>query len=541
MDHKGIKSSLLSKSLESGEESDFFSCLLRIGNHDTIYRVGEWCPSLSPSQASSVEILSLVPTITQWSWRILTEILTPVEGSTPETPSEDGVFETSDSESGDQENEISELIKKVKAKGSEKLEIRELILEPLIGFLRSRNEGHSDLKLTSEEVDDLIDVDAEILSNCSELWEGISEVSGKTFKVGLLEPLSSSQDSNGLKILMDFLEFSKPPSEWYPAGSVESCGRKNDSIEPPSHESSALENIKSFSQYKSSIGRALCLIVSEDSLSPLLFNLDKSDKDDWFTSRCLSWISRKDREDLTALGILNLGNLARKDENCIELLNSTSISTILRDLLESFLVEMNKFSSLVSNSDSNIPNAPKPSTSLSSPSLKTLHSILGLLKNLSIPQANKPKLLKLNLISTISTLTLGKGMDQIQPVQFFGIGVLKNLCVGDGIGGFFLTSEEGVQEQPLDRVLGLISRTEDLPTRLEGTRILVNSIKGLWSASANQNITQEQISKSKEAFTQTQVVSCLTEMLVNGIKYPILINEAMIALTLLASGDEGCE
>lgn len=35
-------------------------------------------------------------------------------------------------------------------------------------------------------------------------------------------------------------------------------------------------------------------------------------------------------------------------------------------------------------------------------------------------------------------------------------------------------------ERPLTRLLNLIKRTDDLPIRSEGTRILVNLVKNMW-------------------------------------------------------------
>jgi len=84
----------------------------------------------------------------------------------------------------------------------------------------------------------------------------------------------------------------------------------------------------------------------------------------------------------------------------------------------------------------------------------------------------------------------------------------------------------------LDQVLALIKRTDDPNIGYEATRIFINVIKSL-SSSKNGN------AQDLTPLSQRSVIVCLVDLLRRTWKWPILINDSIISLTLLTiSGTE---
>lgn len=72
----------------------------------------------------------------------------------------------------------------------------------------------------------------------------------------------------------------------------------------------------------------------------------------------------------------------------------------------------------------------------------------------------------------------------------------------------------------------MISRTDDPAIKMESTRIFVNCIRTL--AGGDQ-------SSALGPFATQRVVASLTEMLRTADQYPVLVNEALVALALLVT------
>jgi hypothetical protein len=87
--------------------------------------------------------------------------------------------------------------------------------------------------------------------------------------------------------------------------------------------------------------------------------------------------------------------------------------------------------------------------------------------------------------------------------------------------------------EALDQVLAIIKRTDDPNIGYEATRILINAIKSLSGDSAANSEEVEKLSQSKAC-------TALVDLLRRTWKWPILINDSIISLTLLATfGPEG--
>jgi hypothetical protein len=85
----------------------------------------------------------------------------------------------------------------------------------------------------------------------------------------------------------------------------------------------------------------------------------------------------------------------------------------------------------------------------------------------------------------------------------------------------------------LDQVLALIKRTDDPNIGYEATRIFISVIKSL-------SKTKSESSVDPARLCQRDVITCLVDLLRRTWKWPILINDSIISLTLLTiSGPEG--
>lgn len=126
-------------------------------------------------------------------------------------------------------------------------------------------------------------------------------------------------------------------------------------------------------------------------------------------------------------------------------------------------------------------------------------------------------------------------------------------------------SSTAAPPSPFDYVLALIPRTDDVRLRSEATRIVVNVVRTLFStkplgtasdlahaspitptlhSAASNGLDAEETMKrrGRPLIVRKEVAEALSEMVRLSERYPMLINEAIVGLTLLAgSGGVGGE
>lgn len=111
----------------------------------------------------------------------------------------------------------------------------------------------------------------------------------------------------------------------------------------------------------------------------------------------------------------------------------------------------------------------------------------------------------------------------------------------------------------LSKILALVRRSESIPVKSEGTRVLVNVVKSLWSNSSAVNpsssipsptvngrqtdrAVQDEQTKMQEAMRVVLTYECayaLASLVGRSGKYPLLVNEGVVALSLLSTHREG--
>lgn len=108
-------------------------------------------------------------------------------------------------------------------------------------------------------------------------------------------------------------------------------------------------------------------------------------------------------------------------------------------------------------------------------------------------------------------------------------------------------------DSPLDQILDLVKRSDSVAAQSEGTRVLVNVIKGLFSfTQSGLNGMTSPISPAQdipisgaqreEAIARICTLDStepLAEMIGRSGRYPMLLNEGVVALTLLSSHSAG--
>lgn len=386
--------------------------------------------------------------------------------------------------------------------------------------------------------------------------------------------------------MMAFFEGAAPPASW--SGGVEG-------LPQPADLTASQEAVRAFGRYKAAVARAVVAVAGEDDNMALLFGGSPEEeisvgatgskdagKDAWFIETLKEWMKRdpKERDDLVSCAMLALGNLARKGEFVCDLhIMSGCMGT--RNARMRCLTPF-PFASADSHCLALVHRhnlAPFSSTLLrrGESDIKVSHGLVGLLKNLSIPAANKPVIGALGVIPAVAPF-LRREKDMVQPLQFGTVGLLKHLCAGELDNALRLVLPEqeagksqGVNENSAPRVAGdegtleallaLTRRTDDVPTRMEGTRVLVNVIKTLWSSSSSpapsSGATDGVLSQSSSSAVPTDrsdarsrartrlvrsdVTHALAEMVRGSPKYPVLVNEGVFGLTLVGSTVAGGE
>jgi hypothetical protein len=110
------------------------------------------------------------------------------------------------------------------------------------------------------------------------------------------------------------------------------------------------------------------------------------------------------------------------------------------------------------------------------------------------------------------------------------------------------TPGEATTSTGLGQILDVVRRSDSVAVKSEGTRVLVNVIKSLLpeksTVSPSQpgpNLTAEAQRRQAalELVLKPHYVSALASLLARSGKYPVLINEGIVALTLLSMRKDG--
>lgn len=91
----------------------------------------------------------------------------------------------------------------------------------------------------------------------------------------------------------------------------------------------------------------------------------------------------------------------------------------------------------------------------------------------------------------------------------------------------------------LDQILALVRRSDSIAVKSEGTRVLGNVIRTLWSSDANSPDLVQKRQTAMQAVLTPTCAAVLAQLIGRSKRYPLLINEGVVALSLLSTHAQG--
>ncbi|CAE6465396.1 unnamed protein product [Rhizoctonia solani] len=355
----------------------------------------------------------------------------------------------------------------------------------------------SPAKTTETSPPDLIAADLEALEASCTLLESLTLDSEAV-------RLAIASDANFLRIIIRFIEFAQPLPEWRTSDSTGKDKAKWD---------------KNVGMCKGAVIKALVIVAGEDKAISNLWDDTKLDGGNqaapggWFVATMLAWIKQyrnvdpsDARDDLVICATLALGNLARRDDYCIALVAPPS--SIVPDLVPF----------ITPNTD-----------------MKVKHGVLGLLKHLAQPVPNKMVLGDAGILEALSTSGIWDISNTLRlvlppPTAQSATSLVASPVIDDG--------SDDEELSGMDQVINLSQRSDTVALKSEAARVLVNAVKSLWSpAGPEESITVSpaQRKRAVRRLSNRQSTRALAELVGRSRRYPVLLNEGIVALTLLGS------
>ncbi|GAA5872973.1 hypothetical protein JCM8547_003277 [Rhodosporidiobolus lusitaniae] len=399
---------------------------------------------------------------------------------------------------------------------------------------------------SGEEASDYLDTDIELLSVSAALLEGtlLDLDSAKlALAFSTYNPSLSYPSSTLLEHLVAFIKSAFPPPYW--AASTEHQARTE----------------KAFSTVKAAVVRAVVEAPNSDEVMQRLWKETKVKGEggkSWLVEKMVLWLEEaqgEGREDILICAAHLLAGMGRKDEHTESLVHEYGLAGPLARIVQERVDQ-----SLAAPGEQGRPGE----------TTQILFGVVSLLRHLAIPVKNRQVVGETGVINSVAQL-LRKELDIVGPLQLSSIGLLKHLTASNipnslqvvGIPPAPVNAEapsSNPVSSPLDHILVLVSRTDDTRLRSEATRIVVNLVRSLFStkaaipqyaslsspapsfSSSSEHIDDEELlrSQGRGGLVRPEATVALSELVRLSEKYPMLINEGIVALALLAgSSDEG--
>ncbi|KAG1782448.1 hypothetical protein EV702DRAFT_1064464 [Suillus placidus] len=375
----------------------------------------------------------------------------------------------------------------------------------------------------------LLNTDFDLLSeSCSHLESSALDVADVRLSLarGFTFP-AEHHDIPCFSAMLDFVEKGKYPPLWY----VQSeNGLEGGDVS---------KKEKAFDDCKAAVIKAVVEVSGDDRNLDLLWD----DSDDAlpggeFVSRMVDWIrafvngetSGNGRDDLVICATLSLGNITRGESHSTILLSQPY--DIARLLSSDTLLA--------------------PSTDI-----KLKHGVIGLLKHLAQSSSQMPSNRAALSAAGVIQLILRSGVwddksdFMLEIVQVNAIGAIKHLCnnSADNACNFILEPVDS-QDPPstgLSQLLAIVKRSDTVAIKSEGTRIIVNLIRSLWTnerrdeliSEEEQQARQQKRVKAIDALLTPACAEALAALIGRSAKHLILINEGVVALSLLSMHRDG--
>ncbi|KAF8902129.1 hypothetical protein CPB84DRAFT_1729336 [Gymnopilus junonius] len=368
-------------------------------------------------------------------------------------------------------------------------------------------------------LDTLVQTDFDFLEESCTIIESLS-LDVEDFRLDLARAKcypESGKPVSCLTTILDFVEHGSYPTLWNNS-IFEEVERKNKE--------------KAFDICKAALIKAVVEVFAEEKNEEVLWNdSDPEHPGGPIVVRFVQWIKgyvdsleiesvqkEPGRDDMAICASLSLGNLIRKAPHAAALLSPPySLAPVLSSI--------HFFS---------------PSTDI-----KLKHGILGLLKHLSQFSKLSPVIPKtladVIIIDCITTSGIWdeKSDAMADVIQLSAIGVAKHLCNASLDHTFALVLPSGgTHPSGLSQLLALIKRSESVSIKSEGSRVLVNIVKSLWVSDRASDGSEERQHKREQTISlvlTADFVTTLATLIGRSNKYPVLVNEGIVALSLLST------
>ncbi|KAG7452560.1 uncharacterized protein BT62DRAFT_983578 [Guyanagaster necrorhizus] len=469
----------------------------------SIYPPGSWQGTSSAEQTPerAHESWTIRSVLSNWAWRTITEL-------------QDGKDE--------------------KSRQVFSPDILPFLTPPLVAFMHPFTARlQTPFSPASQIYNTLVHSDFDVLEESCSLIESLS-LDVEDVRLSLARGFYSPSEHNGVPCLgtiLDFIEHGGYPASWR-TSVVTTDGERN-----------RME--KAFDICKAALVKAVVEVAGEDSKDELLWtDSDPAQPGGEFVSRMVGWIKRyvtfmnmagknasdPPRDDLVICASLSLGNLARREKHAKVLLSPPyTLALVLA------------------------------SSHLLSPTIdiKLKHGIIGLLKHMAQSSLSPDVHISLCEAGIVQSVSRSGVWDEKtdkmgEIVQLSAIGVVKHMCGANVESTFALvlpSPEPTGMSTGLSQIVSLLKRSETVSVKSEGTRVLVNVIKSLWSVDVPgaHNSIDDDATRQKQRKRQTAIQSVLTlectsalaSLVAHSAKYPLLVNEGVVALSLLSTQKAG--
>jgi hypothetical protein len=233
------------------------------------------------------------------------------------------------------------------------------------------------------------------------------------------------------------------------------------------------------------------------------------------------------REDLASLACVIIGNLARNDETCTALVDRE----IHIPLLGVITTTTQNYSNTITELRSGMAK-PNPETS-GAMAVGVLHSAVGVLKNLSIPAANKPRIAAAGAFSAIREMLAIDGIGAGQ-VYYSAVSLGRLLVVNNPDNAKLLLSPPSSDEESvLSLFFKVYKKAEELPTKTEISRTVSALLRVIYASPPHPEL----LTPLLELEDTAQVV---WDMLLQD-KWPVVRAEGLFTLAMLSRSKEGAE
>ncbi|KAF8959042.1 hypothetical protein BDZ97DRAFT_2045486 [Flammula alnicola] len=391
------------------------------------------------------------------------------------------------------------------------------ITAPLLKFCPPQPAESSPLAdWDSDMFDNLVQTDFDFLEESCTLIESLS-LDVEDFRLELARASCYPEDTKAvpcLTTILHFIEYGAYPPLWK-SPIFDDADRKNKE--------------KAFDICKAALIKSVVEVFGEEKNEDVLWNdSDPAHPGGLFVERFVQWIkgyietvearSGSYRDDMAICASLSLGNLVRKVNIAAALLSPPySLAPILSSL--HFI---------------------SPSTDI-----KLKHGILGLLKHLSQFSKLSPiiptSLAEVGILERIAASGIWdeKSDAMADVIQLSAIGVAKHMCNAslDHTFALVLPNDKN-RPTGLSQILALIKRSDSVSIKSEGSRVLVNVVKTLWFSERTLDASDDRQKKRDQCISILLTPECatiLTGLIARSNKYPILVNEGIVAISLLST------